>query len=81
MGAFLTRHTKTQQPIVVNSRFVGRNDPCPCGSGLKFKKCCLPKTEGFVKMGDNWVSRKYMDAKIAEKTKKIKPLPEGLSMK
>lgn len=22
---------------------VGRNDPCPCGSGLKYKKCCLPK--------------------------------------
>ncbi len=22
---------------------VGRNDPCPCGSGLKFKKCCLDK--------------------------------------
>jgi hypothetical protein len=21
----------------------GRNDPCPCGSGRKFKKCCLPK--------------------------------------
>ena len=21
----------------------GRNDPCPCGSGLKFKKCCLGK--------------------------------------
>jgi uncharacterized protein YecA (UPF0149 family) len=20
---------------------VGRNEPCPCGSGLKFKKCCL----------------------------------------
>ena len=20
---------------------VGRNDPCPCGSGRKFKKCCL----------------------------------------
>jgi uncharacterized protein YecA (UPF0149 family) len=19
----------------------GRNDPCPCGSGRKFKKCCL----------------------------------------
>ncbi|MGZ5099109.1 MAG: SEC-C metal-binding domain-containing protein, partial [Usitatibacter sp.] len=19
---------------------VGRNDPCPCGSGIKFKKCC-----------------------------------------
>jgi methionyl aminopeptidase len=22
---------------------VGRNDPCPCGSGLKYKKCCLLK--------------------------------------
>ena len=22
---------------------VGRNDPCPCGSGLKHKKCCLGK--------------------------------------
>ena len=22
----------------------GRNDPCPCGSGLKYKKCCLGKT-------------------------------------
>jgi uncharacterized protein len=22
---------------------VGRNDPCPCGSGLKYKKCCMGK--------------------------------------
>jgi methionyl aminopeptidase len=22
---------------------VGRNDPCPCGSGIKYKKCCLGK--------------------------------------
>jgi hypothetical protein len=25
-------------------RDVGRNDPCPCGSGKKFKKCCLGKS-------------------------------------
>lgn len=25
----------------------GRNDPCPCGSGKKFKKCCLPKKEAL----------------------------------
>ncbi len=25
--------------IAVSSK-VGRNDPCPCGSGLKYKKCC-----------------------------------------
>ena len=24
-----------------NNRKVGRNDPCPCGSGKKYKKCCL----------------------------------------
>ena len=23
----------------------GRNDPCPCGSGRKYKKCCLPREE------------------------------------
>ena len=25
---------------------VGRNDPCPCGSGKKFKKCCMRKATG-----------------------------------
>ncbi len=25
------------------SKRVGRNDPCPCGSGKKFKKCCIKK--------------------------------------
>ena len=28
-------------PLVNPMRDVGRNDPCPCGSGKKFKKCCL----------------------------------------
>ncbi|MGM0829997.1 MAG: SEC-C metal-binding domain-containing protein [Bacillota bacterium] len=28
------------QPVI-NDEKVGRNDPCPCGSGKKYKKCCL----------------------------------------
>jgi hypothetical protein len=32
------------KPIVAEKR-AGRNDPCPCGSGKKFKKCCLNKEE------------------------------------
>ena len=24
---------------------IGRNDPCPCGSGKKYKKCCQAKDE------------------------------------
>ncbi|HEY5949844.1 MAG TPA: SEC-C metal-binding domain-containing protein [Kofleriaceae bacterium] len=27
---------------------VGRNDPCPCGSGLKYKKCCADKDDAAV---------------------------------
>ena len=28
------------EPVVASGPKVGRNDPCPCGSGKKFKKCC-----------------------------------------
>jgi len=28
------------KPVVRQEKKVGRNDPCPCGSGLKYKKCC-----------------------------------------
>jgi preprotein translocase subunit SecA len=30
-------------PIKRTEKKVGRNDPCPCGSGKKFKKCCMGK--------------------------------------
>lgn len=30
-----------QPPVTNPFRNVGRNDPCPCGSGKKYKKCCL----------------------------------------
>jgi len=29
-----------QQPFVRDHRKVGRNEPCPCGSGKKYKHCC-----------------------------------------
>jgi uncharacterized protein YecA (UPF0149 family) len=28
---------------VIKGEKIGRNDPCPCGSGKKYKKCCLNK--------------------------------------
>ncbi|MGA3212013.1 MAG: SEC-C metal-binding domain-containing protein, partial [Terriglobales bacterium] len=31
------------QQVVRGSAKVGRNDPCPCGSGKKYKKCCGAK--------------------------------------
>ena len=29
-----------EAPVVREGPKVGRNDPCPCGSGKKHKKCC-----------------------------------------
>jgi len=31
--------SQKQQPIRIDQK-IGRNDPCPCGSGKKYKKCC-----------------------------------------
>lgn len=33
-----------QNPNVRTGKKIGRNEPCPCGSGKKYKKCCLNKT-------------------------------------
>jgi len=30
----------SQEPPAAPAAKVGRNDPCPCGSGKKYKKCC-----------------------------------------
>lgn len=35
-------HARTEQ--TVNHLKPGRNDPCPCGSGKKYKRCCISKT-------------------------------------
>jgi methionyl aminopeptidase len=41
------------------SEKLGRNDPCPCGSGLKYKKCCLGKDAQDVQDLEELYSRKY----------------------
>ena len=43
---FSTSGDKTvkSQPVRVTGK-VGPNDPCPCGSGKKFKKCCMHKDQ------------------------------------
>ncbi len=35
-----TRERQAPQPFVKTEKKVGRNDPCPCGSGKKYKNCC-----------------------------------------
>lgn len=31
------------EKILIDDKSIKRNDPCPCGSNLKYKKCCLAK--------------------------------------
>jgi SWIM/SEC-C metal-binding protein len=37
--ADLTRLMNPPKPLIAEKK-VGRNEPCPCGSGKKFKNCC-----------------------------------------
>ena len=38
-GAPAQPQAQPQAPFVRDTRKVGRNEPCPCGSGKKFKQC------------------------------------------
>ena len=38
-----TAPTLEKEPVKRTAPKVGRNDPCPCGSGKKFKQCCMGK--------------------------------------
>ncbi|MBQ9929408.1 MAG: preprotein translocase subunit SecA [Oscillospiraceae bacterium] len=42
-GTSASDGTVKQKPIRNKDKKVGPNDPCPCGSGKKYKKCCLQK--------------------------------------
>ena len=40
-GAYRDATSHAPKPIVAQATKLGRNDPCPCGSGLKYKRCCM----------------------------------------
>ncbi len=42
-GMGLTPQPQAAKQAIPRKKKVGRNDPCPCGSNKKYKKCCYPK--------------------------------------
>lgn len=40
LASQLLDSNKERKIVSFNKRKIGRNDICPCGSGLKFKRCC-----------------------------------------
>src|SRR6267154_563537 len=61
-------------------RKIGRNAPCSCGSGLKFKRCCLPKQrpleERILVSKDLKVFKRLAEAPPAVRVKAVKMFEE-----
>ncbi|MFA6324964.1 MAG: SEC-C metal-binding domain-containing protein [Candidatus Paceibacterota bacterium] len=55
----------------------GRNEQCPCGSGKKYKKCCMEKKENIAKLNKRAMTITRRDF-ISEPYKKC-PNPKCLS--
>lgn len=60
---------------------VGRNDPCPCGSGKKYKKCCLEKDEEIALYSnepkeDEWEPEDELDDENCDEDSYIQELDE-----
>ena len=54
--------TRFLQPVRTAPK-VGRNDPCPCGSGKKYKKCCLLAETAAVETPEEFLRRRIRAVK------------------
>jgi len=55
----------------VGKNKVGRNEPCPCGSGKKYKNCCYPDKTRLWKTAGSYESPAF--------TVKPKEIPEPIT--
>jgi hypothetical protein len=46
----MTNGSPAKNPHAIAREKEGRNSPCPCGSKLKYKKCCLKKIENSIQL-------------------------------
>ena len=68
---------RAEQDLVLEK--VGRNEPCPCGSGLKYKQCCLRKhEEAKLAMGGEEIAK--LQAKEREQSRLIESIEEAFGL-
>jgi SEC-C motif len=68
--------TSPEQVAAARARLKsGRNDPCPCGSGRKFKKCCLASDEQLVRNAE--ATRRAQAFTSAPPPPAVEPPPAG----
>jgi hypothetical protein len=63
----------------VPSKKVGRNEPCPCGSGKKYKHCCLNRHKDAMQ-ADNAAGAEDHQARKAEQERLIKHIEETFAL-
>jgi hypothetical protein len=58
-----TIETRHKRPILIrmHREKISRNAPCPCGSGLKYKHCCLAKDEEWDRQQQELDQRRSID--------------------
>lgn len=56
---------------------VGRNDPCPCGSGRKFKKCCASGTPPLAHRADWLLAKAQAYAERPRQRPRLMPIVEA----
>jgi hypothetical protein len=62
---------------------VGRNDPCPCGSGKRFKKCCLdrPPLDSERDAGGRLIGRPFIDTVWEAQGKHVRAVGSGIELR
>ncbi|MCE5336631.1 MAG: SEC-C domain-containing protein [Desulfobacteraceae bacterium] len=83
LDKMLTEYQESRRQAALADSFTlsrtGRNDPCPCGSGKKYKKCCLPRhEEARSSMPPDQLQA--MEARAREKEKLEKEVQRGFEM-
>ena len=70
---------KRAELIDVPSNKIGRNEPCPCGSGKKYKHCCLKKHE-VAREAQNPEQTENLQAKEKEQEQLIKRIDKAFGL-
>ena len=47
-------YLKSKSKSIEKVKEPNRNDKCPCGSGLKYKKCCMDISRDIINKLNNW---------------------------
>jgi len=70
--AFWSNDSKKEEAAKPKHADVGRNDPCHCGSGKKYKKCCMAKDEAAEHkvLEESWTKAEAAAKADAEKNAK-----------